>query len=130
MSFACHLYVTRMYSHAILMSFVYTRMSSVCHPYVTCMYSYVMLCNPYVIRMSLVGTRMSSVCNSYVVLPWTDYFFKWTCRIYYFVLQRYYHVRKNFTTDVIRILFLFKYFSQFIFYLLIEFVNMGHKTQY
>ena len=34
MSFACHLYVTCMYSHAICMSLVCTHMPSVCHSYV------------------------------------------------------------------------------------------------
>ena len=79
MSFACYLYVTRMYSYVICMSLGFTRMSFVCqsyvlacHSYVTCMYSYVihmsLICHSYVIRMSLLCTRVSSVCHSYVLV--------------------------------------------------------------
>ena len=103
MSFACHSHVIcmrsffiYMYTYAIRMSVVCTRISSVRHSYVlvcngmslACTrvssafhshvllcHSYVLVCDPYVtlmhsyvIRMSLVCTRMSSVCHSYVLL--------------------------------------------------------------
>ena len=61
MSFACHLYVTCMYSYVIRMSLGFTRMSSVCH-------SYALVCHLYV----LVWTLLSSVCHSHVVLSWTS----------------------------------------------------------
>ena len=69
-----HPYVPRMYSYAIHMSLVCTRMSSVFLSYVPVCHSYVLVCHPYVtrmysyvIRMSLVCTRMSFVCHSYVI---------------------------------------------------------------
>ena len=85
MSFACHLYVTCIYSCVMRMSLVCTCVTFVCHlhvlvchPYVARILvcrSYVLVCHPYVtcmysyvIRMSLVCTRMSSVYNSYVIL--------------------------------------------------------------
>ena len=82
MPFACHLYVTRMYSHAFCISLVCTHMPSVCHSYVFVCHSYVTRMQPYVIRMSLVYTRMlsyvirmslvctrmSSLCHSHVLV--------------------------------------------------------------
>ena len=54
MSLVC----TRMYSYVIRMSLVHTHMSSVCH-------SYVLVCHSYVTR---IFTHMSSVCHSYVLI--------------------------------------------------------------
>ena len=51
MSLVCHLYVTRMYSYAIHMSLVCTRMSPVCHLYVLVYHLYVTRMYSYVIRM-------------------------------------------------------------------------------
>ena len=82
MSLVCHPCVTGMYSYAIRMWLVCTRISSVCHssvlvchPYVTRMYSMSSVCTRmssvcdlYVIRMSLICTRMSSVYHSYVLV--------------------------------------------------------------
>ena len=68
MSFACYLYVTRMYSYVICMSLGFTRMSFVCQSYVLVCYPYVTRMYSYVMRMPLVSTRMSSVCHSYVLI--------------------------------------------------------------
>ena len=63
----CHLYVTRMYSYAIRMSLVCTRMSSVCH-------SYVLVGHSYVTRMysciSFVCHSYAFICLSYVTRMW------------------------------------------------------------
>ena len=68
--FVCFWYVTDMYSYAIRMSLVCTRMWSVCYSCVLVCHLYVTRMYSYVFGMSLVCTRMSSVCHSYVVLPW------------------------------------------------------------
>ena len=91
MSITCHLdvicmrsYFIYMYSYAIPMSVVCTRVSSVCHSYVlisnlyvTLMYSHVicmsLVCHPYVTRMYSYVIRMSlicSVCHQYVTRMW------------------------------------------------------------
>ena len=68
MSFACHLYVTRMYS---------TRMSSKCHLYVLVCHPYVTSMYLYVIHMSLACTRISSVRYSYVLVCHRYVTFMW-----------------------------------------------------
>ena len=81
----CHLYVTQTYSYvicmslvytnAVRMSLVYTRMSSVCHS--------------YVIRMSLACTRISSVCHSYILL-----YHRYVTRMYLYVIRMYSYVTR------------------------------------
>ena len=68
MSFACHLYITRMYS---------TRMSSKCHLYVLVCHPYVTSMYLYVIHMSLACTRISSVRHSYVLVCHRYVTFMW-----------------------------------------------------
>ena len=57
-------YIIYVYSYAIRMSLIFTRMPSVCH-------SYVLNCNGMSLvytRMSLAFTHISSVCHSYVLV--------------------------------------------------------------
>ena len=78
----CHPYVTRIYSNAIRMSLVLTRISFVCHWYVLVCHPYVTDKYSYVIRMSLVWTRMPSVCHSYVLA-----YHSYVTRIYTYVIR-------------------------------------------
>ena len=77
MPFVCHSYVTRMYSYVILISLVCTHMLFVCHSYVfvnhlySCAIGMSLVCtrmSSVCTRMSLVCTRMSPVCHSYVLV--------------------------------------------------------------
>ena len=68
MTFACHLYVTRMYSYVICRSLICNRVSSVYHSYVLACHLYATRMYSYVIRMSLISTCMSPVCHSYVLV--------------------------------------------------------------
>ena len=102
MSFICHsyvltwhLYVTRMYSYAIRMSLVCTRVSSLCHSYVLVCHLYVTCMYLYIICMSLVcGFTMNP--NKLFHLKIDDYhhyqYFEHRCRfrylICYFLNQR------------------------------------------
>ena len=57
-------------SHVLVcngMSLVYTRKSSVCHSHPLVCHLYVTRMQSYVIRMSLVCTRMSFVCHLYLL---------------------------------------------------------------
>ena len=79
MSLVCHPCVTGMYSYAIRMWLVCTRISSVCH-------SSVLVCHPYVTRMysmSSVCTRMSSVCDLYVLVchPYVTHMYSYVIRM-------------------------------------------------
>ena len=58
-----HPYVPRMYSYAIHMSLVCTRMSSVFLSYVPVCHSYVLVCHPYVTRIYSYVICMLLVCG-------------------------------------------------------------------
>ena len=61
----CHLYITRLYSYVIWISFVCTRMPSLCTRILSSCVTRMYL---YLIHMSLVCTRMSFVCHSHVIV--------------------------------------------------------------